>query len=111
MGACGLPCPNELKDISKLDPYVKVEVRGMETFKKQTRTEKDSGANVIWNSSLRFPKVLDDLVFVRYGFEGTGVDLDSYCMMMGLEGMACLQVLLRGWIAYRLVIQCGFWLT
>jgi hypothetical protein len=77
----------------------------METFKKQTRTEKDSGANVIWNSSLRFPRVLDDLVFVRYGFE-RGVDLDSYCMMMGLEGMAYLRVLPRGWIAYRLVFQC-----
>jgi Ca2+-dependent lipid-binding protein len=66
IGASGLPCPAEMKDNSKLDPYVKIELRGTETWKRQTKTKKGAGPNVVWNESLRFPRVKDDLVFVRY---------------------------------------------
>jgi len=66
IGAAGLPCPDDLKDISKLDPYVKIEVRGNETLKRHTKTKKGAGSDVIWNESFRFPRVKDDLTFVRF---------------------------------------------
>jgi len=66
IGASGLPCPEHMKDISKLDPYVKIELRADEKMKRQTKTRKDTGANVIWNESLSFPPVQDNLAFVRF---------------------------------------------
>jgi hypothetical protein len=62
----GLPCPERLKDIEKLGPYVKVELRTGETVKKQTKPKKNAGANVIWNQTLAFHRVVDNLAFVRY---------------------------------------------
>jgi hypothetical protein len=55
-----------MKDIGKLDPYVKIELRADEKMKRKTETRKNAGANVIWNESLSFPPVLDNLAFVRY---------------------------------------------
>jgi len=66
IGAAGLPCPEGLKDIQKLDPYVKVELRSGETEKRETRRKKNVGANVIWNETLAFHRVSDNLAFVRY---------------------------------------------
>jgi len=62
----GLPCPEGLKDIGKLSPYVKVEMRTGETLKKHTKPKKNAGANVIWNEALAFRRVVDNLAFVRY---------------------------------------------
>ena len=70
IGATGLPCPEGLKDISKLDPYVKVELRTGVTLKKETKPKKKAGANVIWNEALAFQRVEDNLTFVRYVYSG-----------------------------------------
>jgi hypothetical protein len=66
IGASGLPCPEGLKDIRKLSPYVRVELRTEITEKKDTKSRKDVGANVVWNETLAFHRILDNLAFVRY---------------------------------------------
>lgn len=66
IGATGLPCPEGLKDIGKLNPYVKVELRTGDTVKRETKPKKKAGANVIWNETLAFHRVEDNLAFVRY---------------------------------------------
>jgi hypothetical protein len=59
-----------MKDISKLDPYVKIELRGEDRIKRETKPRKDTGANVVWNEMLSFPSVRDNLAFVRYSWDG-----------------------------------------
>jgi hypothetical protein len=70
IGATGLPCPEGLKDISKLNPYVKVELRTGVTLKKEIKPKKKAGASVIWNETLAFNRVEDNLSFVRYVWPG-----------------------------------------
>jgi hypothetical protein len=65
IGAAGLPCPEGLKDIVKLNPYVRVEVRTVDTMKKDTRTKKSAGANVVWNETMAFHQIIDNLAFIR----------------------------------------------
>ena len=55
-----------MKDISKLDPYVKIELRGEDKIKRETKPRKHTGENVVWNETLSFPSVRDNLAFVRY---------------------------------------------
>ena len=62
-----------MKDIAKLDPYVKVEIRGSEIWKRETTVKKDTGSNVLWNETLQFPQVQDNLAFVRYFTPGCGM--------------------------------------
>lgn len=52
--------------MGKLSPYVKVELRSGETEKRETKRRKDTGADVIWNETLAFHRVWDNLAFVRY---------------------------------------------
>jgi hypothetical protein len=61
-----------VKDIRKLNPYVKVELLSGETEKRETKRRKDTGANVIWNETLAFHRVWDNLAFVRYHHEEGG---------------------------------------
>lgn len=63
-----------MKDLSKLDPYVKIELLADEKMKRQTKTRKNTGANVIWNEILSFPTIEDNLAFVRYDPRGSYVD-------------------------------------
>jgi hypothetical protein len=65
IGACGLPRPEAIKDIAKLIPHVKVEVRTEKVVKKETKRKRHTGANVVWNETLAFNRVVDDLGFVR----------------------------------------------
>jgi Phosphatidylinositol-specific phospholipase C, Y domain/C2 domain len=66
IAAAGLPCPQHLKDIDKVQPFVKVEIRNGDKLKKETRVVKHSGACVVWEEVLNFGKIVDNLAFVRY---------------------------------------------
>jgi hypothetical protein len=64
-----MPCPEDCKDISKLDPYIKVELRvpAPDTkHKRETKKRKNTGPNAIWNETLQFPKIKDNLAFIRF---------------------------------------------
>jgi len=61
-----LPCPEEVKDVSDLDPYVKIKLDADKEVHKMTSKKKDTGANVIWDEELSFGKVVDDLGFVTF---------------------------------------------
>lgn len=55
-----------MKDIGKLTPYVRIEVRTGETLKRATKKKKNAGSSVIWNETLAFNRVVDNLGFVRH---------------------------------------------
>lgn len=65
IGAVGLPCPEGVKDIVKLNPYVRVEVRAGDTMKKDTRTKRSAGPNVVWHETMAFNRIIDNLAFIR----------------------------------------------
>lgn len=61
-----MPCPEDCKDISKLDPYIKIDLRAPDhKFKRETKKRKNTGPNVIWNETIQFPKIKDNLAFIR----------------------------------------------
>lgn len=62
-----MPCPEDCKDISKLNPYLKLDLRSpTNKHKRETKKRRDTGPNVIWNETLTFPRVKDNLAFVRF---------------------------------------------
>ena len=64
IGASGLPCPEDLKDVGDLDPYVKVKLDAETEIIRETKKKKDTGPNVIWDEQLNFGKVEDNLAFL-----------------------------------------------
>jgi C2 domain len=66
IGAAGLPCPEGVKDIVKLHPYVRVEIRAVDTMKKDTKAKKSAGPNAVWNETMAFHRIIDNLAFIRY---------------------------------------------
>lgn len=64
IGASGLPCPEDMKDVSDLDPYVKVKLDADTEIIRETKKKKDTGPNVMWDEELRFGKVEDNLAFL-----------------------------------------------
>jgi len=66
IGASNIPCPEDCKDISKLDPYLKLDLRAPETkHKRETKKRKNTGPNVLWNETIQFPRIKDHLAFMR----------------------------------------------
>jgi hypothetical protein len=62
-----MPCPEDCKDISKLEPYIKIDLRAPDAkHKRETKKRKNTGPNVIWNETLQFPKIKDNLAFIRF---------------------------------------------
>ena len=64
-----MPCPEDCKDISKLDPYIKIDLRAPDDIKHKRETKKrtkNTGPNVIWNETFQFPRIKDNLAFIRF---------------------------------------------
>jgi hypothetical protein len=53
-----------VKDVSDLDPYIKIKLDAGKEIIRETSKKKDTGENIIWDEEITFGKVEDDLAFL-----------------------------------------------
>ena len=81
-----MPCPEDVKDISDLDPYIKVKLDADQEITRETKKKKDTGPNVTWNEEINFGKVEDNLAFLTFLSPCPWLRLVSWSIMTFASG-------------------------